>query len=353
MKKQKKIQIILFLLTMIMIVSTFTSCSAGFEAPAETAGGDYVEEDASGWDPGYSPEEPEAEPTSANDNDFSPAGRKIIKQYSYTIETQNFDESLSNIMSAVEPAEGYVLYSDIYAAGYGDVGPKRAQLQLRIPTQYIPRFREQLGDAGRITNQGESGEDITDRYYDTEMRIQSLESQLNRLSALYEKADIMADIIEIQTKIDDVIFQLEYLKGEMQRMDHYVDYSTITISLMEVRDFTPTDGVTQSLGDRIKNAFSQMMINLRRGAENFVVNIVYFLPGIIIFAVIVLIIILVIRSGRKRRKNYQNRSGGGYYQASDMKDQIQGPQVNQDQQKNQPDNQPADKDNNEEIEREI
>lgn len=330
MKKQKKLNLIFFLLAVVLAVTAFTSCSASPNMQKDAvSGGDYLEtweEDGYGLDTGFNLDAPAAEEHSEGELNLSASGRKIIKEYSYTIETQNFDESLNNILSAVGPAEGYVLYSDIYAAGYSDNGPKRAQLQLRIPAQYVTRFREQLGDAGKITNQSESGEDITDQYYDTEMRISSLESQLKRLSALYEKADIMADIIEIQTKIDEVIFQLEYLKGEMQRMDHYVDYSTITISLKEVRDFSQTEGVSQSLGGRIKNAFSQMLVNLRRGAENFVINIVYFLPGIIIFAVIIIVIILIIKSRRKRRKKHQNKVDGGYNQELNTAGKMQHPQ---------------------------
>ncbi|HHU07467.1 MAG TPA: DUF4349 domain-containing protein [Clostridiaceae bacterium] len=329
MKKQKKFYLVLLFLITALTITALASCSAGSNTSKDIAqdigGGDYWEEDGSGLDPGYAPapEGAEAEPSSDDALDFSATGRKIIKEYSYTIETQSFDESLNNILSAVDPADGYVLYSDIYAAGYSDDGPKRAQLQLRIPALNIPRFREQLGEAGRITNQGESGEDITDRYYDTEMRIRSLESQLNRLSALYEEADIMADIIEIQMRIDDVIFQLEYLKGDMQRMDHYVDYSTISISLEEVRDFTRTEGVSESLGDRVKNAFSQMLVNLRRGVENFVVNIVYFLPGIVIFIVILLVIILIVRSRKKRNRNYQDKAVSGYYREPYMPHEMQ------------------------------
>lgn len=319
MKTAANRRIMALILIIFVSIGLLSACSSSNDMPAERVSkGEYyngmVEEPQAspemGSDGFYDESPADADFNTTDDSNVDSgadllAMRKIIKTYSYSIETKNFDETLNNIRTSIDETQGYILFSNVYASGYSDSGPKRADLQIRIPVQYVPQFREQLNGAGKIINQGEESEDVTNRYYDTEQRIQSLEGQLNRLNSLYERAEIMADIIEVQTKIEDVTRELEYLKGQKSRMDHYVDFSTISIHLAEVKDYTHTEAVSKSLGERISDAFSQMILGLKRGGENFIVNIVYYIPGLLIFSVIILVLVLLVRK-RRRRKNQLN-----------------------------------------------
>ncbi len=90
-------------------------------------------------------------------------------------------------------------------------------------------------------------------------------------------------------------YQLESYTGQMRLMDNQVRYSTVDISLQEVRVLTPT---ATTFGEKFVEAVTSGWRGFVDGAEDFILVVVYLWPVVLI----VLAILLVARPALKRRK---------------------------------------------------
>lgn len=65
------------------------------------------------------------------------AGRKIIRNYDISLNTDKFDENMDYIKAKVSELGGYVLSSNLYGSkpeAYGDAG-RSIELTIRIPAE--------------------------------------------------------------------------------------------------------------------------------------------------------------------------------------------------------------------------
>ena len=99
----------------------------------------------------------------------------------------------------------------------------------------------------------------------------------------------------IESQLSDVQYQLESYTGQMRLMDNQVHYSTVDISLQEVRVLTPT---ATTFGEKFVEAVTSGWRGFVDGAEDLILVVVYLWPVVLI----VLAILLVARPALKRRK---------------------------------------------------
>ena len=91
-----------------------------------------------------------------------------------------------------------------------------------------------------MTYQNRAGEDITTRYMDTEARLASLTAQRTRLQELQAQADTLADLLEIESSLSDVLYQIESWQSQLDWYSNQVSCCTVYITLNEVETLTPT-----------------------------------------------------------------------------------------------------------------
>ena len=207
------------------------------------------------------------------------SSRKIVYNASVRMETTDYDTTRAALQEAVTAANGYLESTD--QGGSKDSGSRYTYYTARIPAENYRSFLTAAGEAGNVTSLNESAQDITAEYVDVE--------------ALADKAETTADLLEIESQLSDVQYQLESYTGQMRLMDNQVHYSTVDISLQEVRVLTPT---ATTFGEKFVEAVTSGWRGFVDGAEDFILVVVYLWPVVLI----VLAILLVARPALKRRK---------------------------------------------------
>lgn len=233
--------------------------------------------------------------------------RKIIKNADIGIETVAFDADWNAILAMVDEMGGYAQSTGVYGTpltegrNYG----RTLELCLRIPADEFENFIAFLqneGLAGTVTSYRDYSDDITDSYYDVATRLASYQAQYDAIEKLLKKADNMSDIITIQQELSYLQYEMDSLKGSLNRWDLLVANSTVNISLYEVADPATIVGVDPTLGERISAGFARGLNNFVEGFENFVVWVASSLIGIVIFAGIVTVAaVLIVRRIKKRK----------------------------------------------------
>ncbi|MDR0936436.1 MAG: DUF4349 domain-containing protein [Oscillospiraceae bacterium] len=231
-------------------------------------------------------------------------GRKLIKSASYSIESTDFDASLTALDGIAAMFGGYVQDSSVSGgtALYGSYMLKTAYYTLRVPSASFEAALQSVGNIGNVTDKSSNTQDISDVYYDTETRIKTTKTKIDRLTLLLEQADNMENIIQLENALSNATYELESLTGTLKSYDRQVDYSIISVYLHEVAKVSdPVKPPPVTLSERVALAFRNGFDGMVRTLENLLVWAAESVFGIIIFLAAVVIIVLCVRRSRRKR----------------------------------------------------
>ena len=334
------------LLTAIFLVVGFSACAGGSSSPAAYKDEDYTMTYAAttaaamaapgyaaggAWaDNGYAMEEADAyyeKPAatqSVTDGLLQPAdNRKMIRNASMSLETEQYDESVAAIRQQIEICQGYIENSS--ASGNAKSGGRWLELTVRVPAERLEDFMAASSGFGVLQNSNIWQEDVTMSYTDMETRLATLNTKKDRLLAMLEKATKMSDIIELENALSETIYEIESYSSSLNRLDNRIAYSTVNITLREVYKATTVPQVPKSLGERISQEFKDSMEGLGEFGEDLLVFLVGALPVIVILAILVVVIILICKGAakRRRRKNAERMAQLQAMNAAKIGDPVQ------------------------------
>ena len=232
----------------------------------------------------------EADRLSPND------GRKIIYNASLEMETEEFDATRDKLLKAASDADAWVQGSD--EGGSAENGSRWVRYTFRVPSESYADFLNDASAAGSVTYKSETTEDITADYVDLEARLESLRTQEARLLELAGQAGDLADLLAIEEQLAQVRYEIESYTGQQRVYDSLLAYSTVDVSLDEVRVLTP---VSNNFGSRAVTAFKESWHNFANGVQDVAIGVIYLLPVLLVLAVIVLVVFVLLRAARRRR----------------------------------------------------
>lgn len=223
-------------------------------------------------------------------------GRKIIYNASLEMETEEFDATRDKLLKAASDADAWVQGSD--EGGSAENGSRWVRYTFRVPSESYADFLNDASAAGSVTYKSETTEDITADYVDLEARLESLRTQETRLLELAGQAGDLADLLAIEEQLAQVRYEIESYTGQQRVYDSLLTYSTVDITLSEVRILTPVD---DHFGARAAVAFRESWYNFANGVQDVVIGLIYLLPALLVLAVIVLVVFGILRAARRRR----------------------------------------------------
>lgn len=249
----------------------------GFDAPADA--GEPAEAPAGG--------ETQTEDRLAN--------AKMVYTASIEAETQDFDACTAALEELVEKLGGYLEYAS--TGSYGD-GSRNASYTVRVPSARFKGFLDSVGEIGHVISQDQNADNISEMYYDTESRLTTQRTKMERLQVLLSKAENMEDIITLETAISETELQIEQLTGSLRHYDALVDYATIEIRLREVLRLSTVEEAPPTFGSRLGNAFTDGL----RSFGDFLQGLAIFLAYNWIWLLFLgLILLLVVKLSRRRQ----------------------------------------------------
>lgn len=223
--------------------------------------------------------------------------KMIYRGYLY-LESTGFDAAVEGLNQLVTQTGGYFESSEL-----NNYSPYRsAYYVVRVPSAKYSEFCGQVGQLAQVNSQRHTTENVSEAYYDTESRLVTQRTKLERLQELLAKADVMEDIITLESAIAETELQIEKLTGTLRKYDALVDYATVEISLEEVYELTeqeqPVIGFGAKLVEAFKTGTSNFVDDLERFALRFARNWVSRTIWLVIWVVV---IVLVLRWLRKKK----------------------------------------------------
>jgi hypothetical protein len=239
------------------------------------------------------------EPSPEESGGGLPAGVKIIYTADVDLETKEFDQASQALDEAVKELGGWFESRSLYQGG----SYRRLSCTIRVPAEQFEPLLERAGEAAHMVSRDAYSEDVSEAYYDSEARLTTQRTKLERLQTLLAQAATMEDIIALESALSETELQIEYLTGSLRRYDSLVGYSTVNLQLREVYRLSTDEETPMTFGERLGSAFSTGLQRGRDNMEELVIGLAANWMTLLLLAAVIAGGVLGLRRlGRRRRK---------------------------------------------------
>lgn len=234
--------------------------------------------------------------------------RKVVRHCDFSLETMDFDAGLAALYQMVEHNGGYIESSSMDGASLqyrGSYYERSANITARIPAEKLTEMTGAIEGHFNVTSRTERMDDITDRYFDSEAHLQTLQVQEQRLLEILEKAEKLSDVIELESALSETRYEIESLTAQLKRMDGQVRYSYLNLYLREVVEYEQVSGAPKTFGEKISASFERSGRKIVSLGEDLLFFAIEDLPVLLIvlaiaFVVLFLPVRALIRHSAKR-----------------------------------------------------
>ena len=206
----------------------------------------------------------------------------IARTVSITVIVKDFAGSRSSLDALLARHHGY---SARLSVSTPENGPRALDGSLRIPAPDLNAALGELRSLGRVENETQAGEEVTQQHADLVARLQTARETEERFRAiLQQRTGNVSDVLEVEEGIARVRGEIETMEAEQKTLEHRVDFATVDIQLNE--EFKARlDSPSDSVSTRMHNAF----VAGYRNASETILGIVLFFeeygPALLIWLV--------------------------------------------------------------------
>ena len=223
----------------------------------------------------------------------------IARTVKLSIVVKDFGAARSSLDSVLARHHGYAAQ---LTAATAENAPRSFQASLRIPAPDLAAAIGELRTLGRVQNESQSGEEVTQQHTDLAARLQNSRETEGRLRAILEqRTGKIDDVLQVEQEIARVRGEIEAMEAEQQALEHRVEFASVDLQLTEEykAHLNPS---SVSVSNRLHNAF---VTGVRNAAET-VLGVVLFLeedgPVLLIWlAILGLPVLLFVRRYRRVR----------------------------------------------------
>lgn len=227
--------------------------------------------------------------------------QKLIKTVFIDLETLNYNETISAVKSRCSFYNGYIQESVEKGKNLYSDSLRTAEIIIRIPSEKLNDFLDDVTLLGNVLQTVVNTEDVTDAYFDIETRLEALNIKKSTYMALLDETKEISEIVSLTDALSDVIYEIESLTTKLNKYDSLVEYSTVTIKIIEVEELDPN--VEIGFIDEIKDTFIssvESLINLLKGLFICAVALIPFMSIPLLILGLILIISKIKKKNNKK-----------------------------------------------------
>jgi hypothetical protein len=210
----------------------------------------------------FVPETPNAAAKPGAPQPAQPSGelsrRKIIYNATLDLAVERLSDAVASLDHLVKQHQGLLAESEINSNPHA---PRSASWRVRIPVDGFADFVSQVTKLGEPLKNKTDSQDITDKYFDFQVRIENKKVQVERLQKIIkEQTGKISELLEAERELSRVTTELEQLKGTVNLWDNQVALATVTITMHERRE--PVVADSRSFASSVSVTFHNSVENL-------------------------------------------------------------------------------------------
>jgi hypothetical protein len=237
--------VLLFVIAMSMVIAACSSDDAGTEGVDEVTltaiegGSTEVEApSAGGGDGAYRAVAEDG--VVIFEESVSSFDAKVIRDGSVDlrIEPGSFGVSSAQIRQIAADLGGYVASGESRVEQFDEERYASGWFTIRIPSDRFDDAVERVEALGERVSASLSSQDVTEEYVDLEGRLNYWREQEAFYARLMQEATTIEELVTVQTRMQDVLLNIEQIEGRLRYLDSRTDFATLTVGLTEVPDAT-------------------------------------------------------------------------------------------------------------------
>ena len=218
---------------------------------------------------------------------------KLIWSATMSLQTTEFEKTCGFIKDLAVRYSAYI-ENETVDNGNGSATYRRsAAYTVRVPAENYNSFLSGMNDGCYVVSLNQKMTDVSEQYFDTEQKLETLRNKHDRLEELLKQADKMEDILRIEDALTENEYQINQYQSSLNKYDSLVSYSTVKISLKEVSRPDTTIGEQPGFFQKLGKSFAEGFANAGAFFENLAYWISYHIIGLIVFAAIVVAIVKI------------------------------------------------------------
>jgi len=227
--------------------------------------------------------------------DTSSTKKKIIKDGSLTIKTNDIEVAKKRIDKLVKSVDGYYSFEHLYK--YDD--RVSYTLAIRVPANNFEKlFSSVEKGSDEVERKSIDTRDVTEEYIDVTARLANKREYLKQYIVLLSRANSVKDILEIKENIRKLQEEIESAEGRLRFLNHNITFSFLAIELYQQVDYVYKPKPKDSFFERVKSSVST--------GWDMIVNFVLFLISIWSVLLVLILAFFFIRRKIKKRKQRKN-----------------------------------------------
>jgi hypothetical protein len=193
----------------------------------------------------------------------------IARNVSLSIVAKDFDAARGSLDAILARHNGYAAELNV-ATPQGNA--RTIQASLRIPAPQLLAAVAELKALGRVENETQNGEEVTQQHADLLARLKNSRETEQRLQdVLRTRTGKVKDVLEVEQEIARVRGEIEQMEAEQQTLEHRVNFATIDLKLAEEYK-AQLSSPAPSVGMQLRNA----TVNGFRNASESLLGILLF-----------------------------------------------------------------------------
>ncbi len=208
-------------------------------------------------------------------------GPMIIRTAQLTLITKDFDSSRPAVERIVRQHQGYIAQLNVIGA----TGSARyLTATLRVPSDQLPAALAELKQLGKVLQESQSGEEVTEQYVDLNARLSNARVTEQRLAEiLRNRTGKVSDVLEVEREIARVRGQIERIDAERQNLEKRVSYATVEVQLREEYK-AEIEMAPPSIGSQLWNAAVGGYLSLAESALGLALTLLRYGPSLLFWA---------------------------------------------------------------------
>lgn len=183
--------------------------------------------------------------------DEAPATPMIARTAALTLITKEFEKTHASVEEILKRYNGYIGELNVSAP---DEAGRTLAGTLRIPAARFDSAMAELKKLGRVENESQGGEEVTQQYVDLEARMANAQHTEQRLTEiLRQRTGKLQDVLKVELEIDRVRGEIEQMQAEKKELTKRVAFATVNMTVKE-EYHAKLQATPPSTGSRFRNA---------------------------------------------------------------------------------------------------
>lgn len=105
------------------------------------------------------------------------------------------------------------------------------EIVIRVPARKFEKAMKSIGGMGDVLHRNVEVEDVTEKFYDLQVRLRNARAVRDRFQQLLKEAKTVKDSLAIEKELERITDKIESMEGKLKVLRELIAFSTITLRL--------------------------------------------------------------------------------------------------------------------------